>query len=56
MSVEHQEVVKTQLRIVARRYVLTLLNTEALRSLTALVAGITIINLSTVQISDIETC
>ena len=56
MSVEHQEVVKTQLRHSCLRYVLTFLNTAALCSLTALVAGITIINLSTVQPSDIETC
>ena len=36
-------------------HVFTLLSTEALRSLTALVAGITIISLSTVHTSDIET-
>ena len=35
---------------------LTLRSTEALRSLTALVAGITMISLSTVHTSDIQTC
>ena len=42
--------------IVARKYVFTLRRTDVLCSLTALVAGITIISLSMIHTSDIDTC